>query len=263
MFKVRHITAVIAAATLASSTVASAAGLATWHNVRHGGRNFAYWGHHGVHVGHWYPGTAGWYPGKFRGWYPGKYAGAGVYYGCRGCDYGYYGDYYHHHHNNDNLLWYGLGVATILLAEKPRPAVAAAPAPPPPPPPVRHIELSADALFAFDKATLMPRGMEKLDQLVDDLGEVFYDSIVVVGYTDPLGSDMYNQRLSERRAATVASYLTSHGVHASTIRSEGRGETELMVTPADCSGARGRTALIACYQPNRRVEVAVTRAVLR
>ncbi len=129
---------------------------------------------------------------------------------------------------------------------------------PGPPPMVRHIELSADALFAFDKATLMRRGVEKLDKLVDDLGEVSYDTIVVVGHTDPLGSDTYNQRLSERRAATVANYLSRHGVHANTIRSEGRGETELKVTPADCSGARGRTALIACYQPNRRVEVTVT-----
>lgn len=130
-----------------------------------------------------------------------------------------------------------------------------------PPPPVRHVELSADALFAFDKATLRPRGVEKLDKLVDDLGEVTYESILVVGHTDPIGSDAYNRRLSKRRAATVAHYLSDHGVHANTIRSEGRGESELKVTPADCSGARGRTALIACYQPNRRVEVTVAGVV--
>jgi len=253
MFKVRHISAVIAAAALALPIVASAAGVVTWDNFGHGGRNFAYWGRHGVHVGHWYP-------GKLGGWYPGKYARAGVYYGCPGCYYEYSGDDYVHHHGNGDLLWYGLGVATTLLVEKSRPAVAVAS--PPPPPPVRHIELSADALFAFDKATLMPRGMEKLDQLVDDLGEVSYDTIVVVGYTDPLGSDAYNQRLSERRATTVAGYLTGHGVHARTIRAEGRGESELKVTPTDCSGARGRTALIACYQPDRRVEVTVTGAAL-
>jgi len=261
MLNLRHIAAVLAAATLALSTVASAAGIAIGHNVHHKGRNFAYWGRHGVHVGRWYPGAAGWYPGKFGGWYPGKYSGAGVYYGCPGCYYGHYGDYYDHHRDNDDLLWYGLGVATMVLAEQPRPAVAAAPAPPPGR--VRHIALSADALFAFDKATLMPRGMDKLDQLVHDLGDAYYDTIVVVGFTDPLGSDAYNQRLSERRAAGVASYLISHGVHARTIRAEGRGETELRVTPADCSGARGRTALIACYQPNRRVEVTVTGAMPR
>jgi len=125
-------------------------------------------------------------------------------------------------------------------------------------PAVRHVELSADALFAFDKATLRSKGVEKLDKLVHDLGDVTYDTIVVVGHTDPLGSDAYNQGLSERRAATVAHYLTTHGVKANTIRSEGRGESELKVTPADCSDAKGRKALIACYQPNRRVEVTVS-----
>ncbi len=163
---------------------------------------------------------------------------------------------------SDGIVTVGL---QIPLGEKPRHEVAVAPPPPPPPapppPPVRHVELSADALFAFDKATLMPRGVEELDKLVSDLGPVTYDTIVVVGYTDPLGSDAYNERLSQRRAATVANYLTRQGVHANTIRAEGRGETELKVTPADCSSARGRTALIACYQPNRRVEVTVTGVV--
>jgi OOP family OmpA-OmpF porin len=167
---------------------------------------------------------------------------------------------------SDGIVTVGL---QIPLGAKPRHEVAVAPPPPPrpaprpapPPPPVRHIELSADALFAFDKATLMPRGMEDLDKLVRDLGEVSYDTIVVVGHTDPLGPDAYNQRLSQSRAATVANYLTRHGVHANTVRAEGRGEAELKVTPADCSSARGRTALIACYQPNRRVEVNVTGVV--
>ena len=122
MLKTRPFIAVIAGATLALSTVASAAGFASWDNARHAGRHFAYWGRHGVHVGHWYRGAEGWYPGKFGGWYPGKFAGAGVYYACPGC---YHGDYYGHHHDNDDLLWYGLGVATVLLGEKPRHAVVA------------------------------------------------------------------------------------------------------------------------------------------
>jgi len=85
--------------------------------------------------------------------------------------------------NSDSLRNQGNlsdGIATvglqIPLGAKPRAVVAVAPAPrpvatpPPPPPPMRHIELSADALFAFDKATLMPRGVEELDKLVRDLG---------------------------------------------------------------------------------------------
>jgi len=117
MIKTRHIAALIAATSLALSTAASAAGFATWPNRHHGGQNWAYWGPHGARWGNWQPGKYyGWYPGKYGGWYPGKYAGAGAYYGCPGCNYGHYDDYYdHHHHDNDNLLWYGLGVATPLL----------------------------------------------------------------------------------------------------------------------------------------------------
>jgi OOP family OmpA-OmpF porin len=85
------------------------------------------------------------------------------------------------------------------------------------------------------------------------------NSIQVVGHTDPLGSDAYNQQLSERRANTVARYLASQGVPADRIRAEGRGETQLRVTPEECAaqGARSRSALIQCYQPNRRVEVTI------
>jgi len=112
MVKKQHIAAALAAATLVVSSAASAGGFATWPN-RHGpGRNFAYWGPHGARVGHWAPGAAGWYPGKYGGWWPGKYAGTGAYYGYPRYDDYYYGD---RHHDNDNLLWYGLGVATPLL----------------------------------------------------------------------------------------------------------------------------------------------------
>lgn len=151
-----------------------------------------------------------------------------------------------------------LGVQ-FALGEKPR--AAAPPAPEPvaaPAPPVRKIELSADALFAFDKATLTPQGESSLDELLRDLRSASVASIQVIGHTDPLGSDSYNLQLSEQRAHSVASYLVSHGVPAEHIRAEGRGETELKVTPAECKDARGRRALIACYQPNRRVEVMVT-----
>ncbi len=112
MIKTRYIAAVIGAAALTLSTVASAGGFATWPSVGHAGRSFAYWGgRHGAHWGRWQPGAAGY-------WYPGKYSsGARVYYGCPGCGGGgyYYDD--DHHHGNDNALWYGLGVATPLLLQ--------------------------------------------------------------------------------------------------------------------------------------------------
>jgi len=69
-------------------------------------------------------------------------------------------------------------------------------------------------------------------------------------------------RLSEQRANSVARYLASQGVPADRIRAEGRGETQLKVTPEECAaqGAKTRPALIQCYQPNRRVDVTVNAA---
>jgi outer membrane protein OmpA-like peptidoglycan-associated protein len=129
-------------------------------------------------------------------------------------------------------------------------------------PVTQHIELSADALFAFNKATLTQQGEAALDTLLQDLGGASVSSMEVIGHTDPLGSDAYNMQLSERRANAVAQYLGRHGVPADRIRAEGRGETDLKVTPEECAaqGAKTRRALIECYQPNRRVEVTVTAA---
>lgn len=127
-------------------------------------------------------------------------------------------------------------------------------------PVTQHIELSADALFAFNKATLTRQGQAALDTLLQDLGGASVSSMEVIGHTDPIGSDAYNMRLSERRANAVAQYLVRRGVPGDRIRAEGRGETDLKVTPEECAaqGARTHRALIQCYQPNRRVDVTVT-----
>jgi OmpA-OmpF porin, OOP family len=141
------------------------------------------------------------------------------------------------------------------------------PAPPPPavePAPVKllpkKIDFSADALFDFDKYALKPKGTEMLDELASALSGATYDSISAIGYTDPIGSVPYNQKLSERRAAAVKTYLTSKGIPTEKIATEGRGKTNLKVTIAECrsQGAKNRKALIECLQPNRRVEVSVS-----
>jgi OOP family OmpA-OmpF porin len=118
-------------------------------------------------------------------------------------------------------------------------------------------ELGADALFAFNKSTLKPEGVTTMNNLARDLSQVSYDAVRVAGHTDPIGSDAFNQALSERRAATVQNQLISDGVSSDRISSVGYGETQLKVTEAECAGAKGREALIACLQPNRRVEVTV------
>ena len=148
----------------------------------------------------------------------------------------------------------------IPIGEKPRAAVT-----PPPPlaaPATRTIELSADALFAFNKAVLSPQGIGQLDKFLQELQGATFSSILVAGHTDPFGTDAYNFQLSERRARAVTDYMVSRGVPADRIRAEGRGETQLKVTPEECAaqGAKTKPALIQCYQPNRRVEVTVSSA---
>lgn len=139
---------------------------------------------------------------------------------------------------------------------------AEAPEPAPAPAPVPYIEpekvaLSADQLFDFDKAVLRPKGKETLDDLVSKLEGVNYDTIVVIGYADRLGSDAYNKKLSERRAAAVKSYLVKEkGIPADRIFTDGKGEAN-PVTGDTCKGDKKTKSLIECLQPDRRVEVEV------
>ncbi|MBK5206537.1 MAG: OmpA family protein [Polaromonas sp.] len=142
-------------------------------------------------------------------------------------------------------------VAPVALA--PVPEVVAAPPPPPPPPPARFEKqtFSATELFAFDSAQLrMPQ--PKLDEIANALSnnrEI--NDIVITGYTDRIGSDKYNQKLSERRAISVKNYLTAKGIEANRLKAEGKGEANPVVVCTD----KKRADLIKCLEPNRRVEV--------
>lgn len=135
--------------------------------------------------------------------------------------------------------------------------VAAAPAPvveaPPPPPPPRFEKytLSATELFAFDSAELRAP-QPKLDEIASALAaNSTVNDVVITGYTDRLGSNRYNQALSERRANAVKNYLTAKGVSANRLNAQGKGEANPVV---ECSD-KNRQALIKCLEPNRRVEV--------
>jgi len=119
--------------------------------------------------------------------------------------------------------------------------------------------LSADALFKFDRYTradITDGGRAQLDRLADSL-LAEQDRIVrihVLGYTDRLGSDAYNQTLSQRRADTVAAYLVEKHVPLHLIEAEGRGKSDPVV---QCPDDPSRKTLIACLAPNRRVMVRV------
>ncbi|WP_028226796.1 outer membrane protein OmpA [Paraburkholderia ferrariae] len=138
-----------------------------------------------------------------------------------------------------------------LVAQAPQPPVA-----PPPPPAItsQKITYQADTLFDFDKAVLKPAGKEKLDDLASKIEALNLEVVVATGYTDRIGSNAYNDRLSLRRAQAVKSYLVSKGVPADRVYTEGKGKRNPVTTGCN---QKNRKALIACLAPDRRVEVEV------
>ena len=118
--------------------------------------------------------------------------------------------------------------------------------------------LSSDATFAFnqsDVSSISASGMKQMTELAGKIVDrgVAVSHVHVVGYTDRLGSDAYNQSLSEKRADTVMRVLKENGVSADMLDAKGRGESDPVTTCDEPS----RASLIACLAPNRRVEVTV------
>jgi outer membrane protein OmpA-like peptidoglycan-associated protein len=101
--------------------------------------------------------------------------------------------------------------------------------------------------FDFDKSTLKPEGMAVLNQAAALLQKHERVVVEVAGHTDSMGSDEYNQGLSERRANAVKDYLLSKGVKASRLSARGYGESR-PVASNDTEEGRAE---------NRRVELIV------
>ncbi len=140
-------------------------------------------------------------------------------------------------------------------AEEKKAAPAAA-AKPTPKPAAQKVTLAADTLFDFDKATLRPEGIRALDDLMFRIKGVTLEVIIAVGHADRLGSDGYNQKLSEKRAETVKGYLVSKGVEANRVYTEGKGEKQPVTKADQCKGPKSKK-VIDCLQPDRRVEIEV------
>ncbi|WP_234568386.1 OmpA family protein [Rhodohalobacter sp. 614A] len=109
------------------------------------------------------------------------------------------------------------------------------------------VSFDSGLLFDFDSAKLRPEAMENLKQLAEIMGEDDNTELLIVGHTDSVGDENYNQNLSERRAAVAATFMGTQGIARSRIQVEGMGETEPI---ADNDTEAGR-------QENRRIEVAV------
>jgi len=146
---------------------------------------------------------------------------------------------------------------TLCQKDCPQPTAKTFPQPKPPVPvATQTLVLSADVLFGSGSATVISEGRKVLDDLGAKLKAQGALSISVVGYTDRLGSDDYNMQLSQRRAEAVKSRLSAF-VDASAIKAMGRGKAN-PVTRDDCSRHQAAAKLMACLQPDRRVEINVT-----
>jgi outer membrane protein OmpA-like peptidoglycan-associated protein len=109
---------------------------------------------------------------------------------------------------------------------------------------------SSDVLFDFDSATINPAGRRMLDDLIASMRNRTFDRLTLTGFTDQIGDDAYNQRLSERRAEAVQAYLRANGWGERRIESRGRGEQDPIVQLSQCPNAATRAS---CLARNRRV----------
>jgi OOP family OmpA-OmpF porin len=107
--------------------------------------------------------------------------------------------------------------------------------------------LSGDVNFAFDSDKLTPQARVTLDEIAGRVNVSLLDNIEIVGHTDSIGTDKYNQRLSDKRAASVAKYLVAKGIPFDKITHRGEGEKN-PIAPNDTKLGRAQ---------NRRVEIQI------
>lgn len=132
--------------------------------------------------------------------------------------------------------------------EEPKPAPPPPPKAEPKPAPVsvkQSVVIQADALFDFDKSVVRPDGKKSIDEAIAKLKGVDVEMVIATGHTDSIGTDEYNQKLSERRAAAVKDYLVSKGMPAAKITTIGKGESQPVATNKTAEGR----------QKNRRVDI--------
>jgi outer membrane protein OmpA-like peptidoglycan-associated protein len=117
-----------------------------------------------------------------------------------------------------------------------------------------RVDMAADVLFDFDKADLLPKADETLQKAADFIRERAKGGVVrIEGHTDAKGKDDYNQKLSERRAASVKNWFSAHGLGTVKFSTAGFGAKKPIapnVKPDGSDDPEGR-------QKNRRVEIVI------
>lgn len=119
--------------------------------------------------------------------------------------------------------------------------------------PPRPMTINLKEYFNFDKSDLTKESEEKLNMLASKIKSLNLEVVTVTGFADRFGSEDYNQKLSEKRAAVVKEALISKGIDANKIYTEGKGEFNPEV---ECPGKKS-AKVIECLAPNRRVDVEV------
>lgn len=140
--------------------------------------------------------------------------------------------------SSHNLM---LGIRYTFAKPEPKaPEAMPAPAPVPAPaakkaaaPVVAPVPQSYMVFFDFDKATLTPEAQRIIASAAEDFKKGTYVRLIVTGHTDTMGTVQYNQKLSDRRAATVRGEFERLGVPAAEIMAKGAGKGSLMVPTAD------------------------------
>jgi outer membrane protein OmpA-like peptidoglycan-associated protein len=153
--------------------------------------------------------------------------------------------------------------AKPVVEMKPEPRPEPVPPPPPPPPVVeRHQELAARVVdrltihvnFDFDKSTVTKADDAELQKAIDFVRKYPGAKVELAGYTDGIGTEQYNQKLSERRAEAVKQYLINEGaVDKATITAKGYGKSNPIAPNKKKNGKdnpEGRAE-------NRRVEILI------
>jgi outer membrane protein OmpA-like peptidoglycan-associated protein len=117
-----------------------------------------------------------------------------------------------------------------------------------------RVDMAADVLFDFDKSDLLPKADETLKKAADFIRERAKGGAVrIEGHTDAKGNDAYNQKLSERRAASVKNWFIAHGLSNMKFSTEGFGAKKPIAPNTKPDGSDDPDG----RQKNRRVELVI------